>query len=338
MSTVVPVESYLCVGIPVFLDVQSDRGNTKRAKSKLRGWVPREYILLDLPGSHEEAAFILKDAPCVLRFVHQGEACGFDSKIMDWCDMGLPFFRIQWPSSVQTLHVRKHARVPVQLACKVGWTDGEEDGEINDLSVSGCGVLANRLFKVGSGIRLTFTLPDGSPLRNVRATVCRSRPQGSQVVLGCQFLEDTRGDRDPLVFFISTTLSRMGVEPLSGRRVLVLHDEETNLKPLVSAFERAGVQVITAKGAVDGFYRLRMAPPGCLLIDVNQPLISVTDVCGAILQTPGFENTPLFLLGDTEDGEGLRKRCRAKEWFPQERVQQDADAVAAACIAQIAGF
>lgn len=326
------VEEFLHVGVQTFIDVATERGHPKRAKSRFRGWVPGEYILMDLPALPDEAAAILKDATCVLRFVHDGAACGFDSKILDWCDMGLPFFRVAWPKDVEVLHVRKHARIPVQLPCTIGYAGGEEHAEVRDLSIGGCGLFSKRFFKEGTPMQLSFTLPDGVPLSGIRAQVCRTRPQGNGVFVGCHFLEESSGPQDALIFFMSSTLSRMGIQPMAERRVLVVHPESSDRNALIQAFERAGVQAIAAHNAVDAFYRLRMAPPGCLLLDIQQPIFAVSDLCAAIRQTPGFEAVPLFLMGESADGTGLATQCGAIEWFSQERVQGEPDMVVAACL------
>ena len=326
------VEDYLSVGEQNFLDVVSERGKDKRVRSKFRGWVSGEYILMDLPAAHGEAAAVLKDAECVVRFVHEGYACGFDSTILDWCDMGLPFFRVAWPKDVQVLHVRKHARIPLNLPCTVTYPDGEDIAEIEDLSTGGCGLLGKRFFKDGTPLRLTFTLPDGVPVNGLRMIVCRSRPQGNAVFVGCRFVEDAEGEHDSLIFFMTSTLSRMGVEPLAERRVLVVHPEHADVKGLLQAFDRAGVHAVTAHNAVDAFYRLRMTTPGCLLLDVQQPVFSVQDVCTAIRQTPGFESIPLFLMGNGADDQGLASKCDAQESFSQERVQNNPDEVVTACL------
>jgi c-di-GMP-binding flagellar brake protein YcgR/CheY-like chemotaxis protein len=330
--TIGQVEDVLSVGAPTFLELPSERGPARRVKSKLRGWVLGEYMLLDLPMMAEDAAAILKEAPCVVRFVHQGAACGFDSKILDWCDMGLPFFRVAWPKQVKTHHVRQHVRIATSIPCKLAWGDHEELGEIRDLSLGGCGVVTKRFIKEKTPLRLAFTLPDGVPLKDIRAFVSRSRPLAESVWLGCSFVEDSEGKRDPLIFYMTSTLSRMGIQPMADRRVLVLHNEQTNLRPLLKSFEDGGIHVITAQGLVDGFYRLRMAPPGCILLDMDQPDFAVREICKVIRQTPGFEQTPLFLLGDCADSEGLGRECEVEGHFSARDLQQNPQAILEVCL------
>src|SRR5690606_31216752 len=196
----------LRVGGQTFLEVTNERRQTRRAKTKVRGWVKGEYILMDLPAAPDEASCILKGAACVVRFVHEGAACGFSSKILDWCDMGLPFFRIDWPENIKVLHVRKHARIPVHLPSTFSFPDGEDIGTIHDLSNGGCALLAKRFPKDGTPLRLTFTLPDGAPIKNLRATVRRSRPHGSEVFIGCCFVDIADGHNDALIFYLTSTL------------------------------------------------------------------------------------------------------------------------------------
>lgn len=276
---------------------------------------------MDVPAAADEASIILKDASCVVRFVHEGSACGFTTKILDWCDMGLPFFRVSWPEDVHVLRVRKHTRIPVRLACEFEYPEGKDHGEMHDLSTGGCGFVAKRFLKDGTPLRLSFTLPDGVPMKRLRATVRSSRPHGKEVMIGCSFLADAEGLNDGLVFFVTSTLARTGLQPASRQRVLFVHPADRDLRTLIQAFENAGTEIFTAHNAVDAFYRLRMAPPKCIVLDVTQSVVPVEVLCAAIRQTPGFEEMPLFLVGECSDGATLVSACGAKEWFPPEHLK-----------------
>lgn len=326
------VDEYLSVGEQLFLEIVSGRGWTKRVKTRFRGWVSGEYILMDSPTAPGELAYVMKDAPCVVRFIHEGCACGFDGKILDWCDMGLPFFRVTWPKAVQVLHVRKHARIPLKLECTIEHSAGHCPGEVVDLSSGGCGLVSPRPYDDGTELRLSFDLPDGFPVRNLRATVCRSRQHEQGMFVGCNFIPDDDGDYSALFFFVSTTLSRMGLERLAERRVLVVHPSDADVHELLAAFDAAGIHAVAADNMVDAFYRLRMTKPGAVLLHVRQMIFSVVDVCAAIRQTPGFGRMPLLLMGGDERGQALVSKCGAQEWFSHECLVREPDLVVAACL------
>jgi c-di-GMP-binding flagellar brake protein YcgR len=226
------VERYLNVGTPAILHTEPHRKDGPRYRTVIRGWQKGSYVMLDMPADDEIA--LVRGQPCVVRFVADGDACGFDARAQNWGSRIHPYFRVNWPRHIEVVSVRKHERIEAMLPCTIVLDDeSSQEGEIRDLSGGGCGVFLSQPQPVGARLRACFRLPDGTNIENLACAVRNVRPDPAGAFHGCEFEEDQTGARNDLDFFVSTTLERLRVTTRATQRVLFLANDPEDVAVLL---------------------------------------------------------------------------------------------------------
>ena len=306
------LEPLLSVGCPAVFHSDRYSKEAPRYSTLIRGWRKPSYLLLDRPKIANRYAAVRENQLCVLRFVHGGKACAFDSMVLDWDNRQYnAYCRVEWPKTVQVVSFRKHERVRFQLPCKVHMADADKPARIQDLSTGGCrlflddpGREGETPIEPGATLEISFKLPDGCAIDRLQCAVRNAQTVGETTSLGCQFMEGQIAAESSIAFFIATTLDRTGAPQKDAERILIIDEnaansyqqpESADIVKLHDIFRERGYEVIVATEMLDGFARLRMLPPIAVLINYAQSDLNGLLAARLIKMTRGFEDLPIFL-------------------------------------------
>lgn len=316
------IERFLAVGKTVIFHAEPNRETAPRFKSAIRGWRKGSHVLLDrLKTPDGNFVTVHAGQPCVVRFLHEGHACAFDSAVIDWDSRrSSPYMRLMWPKEFKHACFRKFERVKVQAPCSVSVNGQNWEGELRDLSIGGCGLEAGMLVAPKETVLLSFDLPDGALIRDIQAVVRSERKMNTGLFLGCEFASGQEAVEGDIAFFVTASLNQCRAEGPNGDprpRVLVMDDDRDRCTKLRRKFEQGGCEVFLASNVVDGMLRLRMTPPAVLLASESLQDLAGTEVCRIVKMSPYAENLKVYVYGG--EGEGIERRtqqAKADGYFP----------------------
>ena len=98
-------------------------------------------------------------------------------------------------------------------------------------------------------------------------------------------------------------------------RVLIVEDEHDIAGLIKHALERSGEIQATIVGSGDAALRaVAEQPPDLMILDLNLPVVSGTEVCRILRSKPSTAGIPIIMLtartGGVRPGRGARPRCR----------------------------
>ncbi len=304
------VESFFQVGTVVMLHTDPNRKDGPRFKTVVRGWRKPTHLIVDRPKTEAGMfAALTEGQNCVVRFLHEGRACAFDTMIIDWdTRRSHPYLRSTWPKSLQYVSFRRFERVKVKLPCTVQRKDGSSSAEeLRDLSIGGCGVAAFRPLREGESVSLSFELPDGMTLADVKAGVRNVRPMGDTFFLGLEFHKGQESVENDLAFFVLSMLDRMHATGEASRqspRLLIIDDDAEGAGKIRHGFERKNWEALVAYDTADGLSRLRMSSPSAVVVNQNLKDLPGTTVCKVLKMSRDFGSVPVFVYGGDDPNAG----------------------------------
>ncbi len=319
------VEAYLAVGIVAVFDLEPHRKDGPRCKTIFRGWRRPNHVMVDRPkaASGSGYAALQEGQSCVVRYLYEGQACAFDSMILDWDARHYnPYLRIAWPKQIEHVAFRKHERIKLQLTCGMEWPDGEKTtGSLRDLSMGGCGAVCGRAPQPGDSLALSFALPDGTSIAGLSAVVRGVREVGAESwLIGCEYGPGQEALKNNLAFFVTSTLERRrtdNVNPARPERLLIVDDNADLSQRLKRNFETRGFEVVLADNAVDAMYRLRMTPPSAVVLSQTLSDLTGLDVCRVLKRHEDFAQLPVYVYGgEPDDMEGQVRNAGGTGYFP----------------------
>ncbi|MDX9972823.1 MAG: PilZ domain-containing protein [FCB group bacterium] len=296
------IENYLSVGLAAYLHPRSPGKEAVRFKTFVRGWHKGTHILLETPQGEGKLPMFVEDLPCTVRFLHEGYACGFETRILESGRMGgFGYGRVAWPRQVETVRVRKQTRVPTALSCVVKRSNGVEfGGTIDDISTGGCCIRCETSAPPVDGeiVSLAFTMPDATQVSSVTATVRRARPNGSEYLLGCEFTEEENASsRQDINFYIITSQEQSRGDRGDRHRALIIDDNKTSAGELHALLRDTHWETFVATGIVDAFYRVRALNPFVVFIGCEQANVPAIQMARIIKTTKGLEKTLVLVYG-----------------------------------------
>ena len=304
------VESVLRVGNTVVLNLGPSGKEGPRHRTVVRGWEKPVEIVLDRPKDAGRYVPLHEDAPCVVLFVAGGKACAFKTQILSWDNWGDNCrLRVAWPTAIETVSFRKFERFKVHLDCTVSQSDKPDvKGEIQDLSLGGCGFLLPVEVCKDTTVTLSFTLSDGRSLEGVKAVVRNGRRVGEEAfIMGCGFAENQEHILSEIAFFIAAMFGRGEAGEKGPGRVLIIDDSSERSAPLWRALTERGCEAYLASSAVDGLARLRLVGAKALVISQEQQDLDPVAIVRLLRATHGLETLPVFVYGGNEAE--LRKKA-----------------------------
>ena len=314
------LESYLRVGKVVVLHLNPHQSPGPQFRTFIRGWHKSSHIMVDRPALESGSAPLTKGQPCVLRFVSDGFAGAFESSILSWEEHEQGnYCNLSWPQDLQIVPFRKHYRTKVEFPCKFSVEDETYEGIIRDLSIGGCGVFSHTALAEGTDVEMSFTLPDGLPLKKVRAIVREARPMGDDALLACEFYDRQEHVQSDVAFYLSSLIERErgGGRAEIGRQLLIIDENEDNAASLKRGFRDLGWDAVIVSSTIDGMHRLHATPPVALIVSQEQQDLTGLDIIRMVKSTSGFESLPVFLYGkDTGDLRARALEIGVAGYFP----------------------
>lgn len=291
-------EKYLQVGTPAVLSLEDSPSDAPRHRTAVRGWHTGAYVVLDTPMENGLPLAVRSGQSCVVRFVVDGIACGFDASVIDRPVGSRSYFSVSWPVKMEVMRMRKHARVEVTVPCRIHRNgDTEAKGELRDLSAGGCRLFSTAILPVSTRLELSFTLPDGVPVDRVKAEVRGVTRVACGALLGCRFdAEQDSAVRNAVGFFV-TGAERTYATGQAASHVLVIDPDAARGTALQEALKQRGYQATAVSGVVDGFARLRMLMPVLVMLNYTETDLPSTKICRIVKQTRGLEMLPVFVYG-----------------------------------------
>lgn len=292
--------SMLTVGKPVVYYPHGRVDEPDMERAIVRGWSQGVFVLLEMPHYPPEPIPFAEGTPLLIKFRHEGVTHEFDAAVQGhWTGMEAAHVLVSWPTEVRRVEVRKHERIVSLVQVNVVTEDGTWlKGQLRDLSAGGCKLFLKAPSDTGSTVSLSFSLPDGSTLEDVRALVKSVNPFGKGALVSCQFDDGEEEAREEVDLYVASALDEVRARHLPNRRRVVVVDSSPKLiSSLRRALSQRGFDVATATGAVDGFAVMRTTLPHAILINQAQMPVHGFDLVRILRATPGFKKVPIFLYG-----------------------------------------
>lgn len=128
-----------------------------------------------------------------VRFLHDGNAYGFVSDVMNLTRVPDEFVFLRYPQMIEHVSVRRHRRLGCRLPCNLVTGNGEKArAALLDISEGGLKV-ASRAFRdsgqdAGTVVTIELTLPDtAGGVRELIGEIIRAEEQPQAVVAGIKF-------------------------------------------------------------------------------------------------------------------------------------------------------
>jgi c-di-GMP-binding flagellar brake protein YcgR len=193
-------------GTLVTLELPRDKN--LKLKTSFLGYKEEEYIFLDFPSSKTGYLPIEDDAPCIIRFVTNGQVYGFQSFILKILKHPFPFLIIKYPQSLEHIELRTSYRYPVKLEISFS-LDGSDGGEGNrlkgliiDISEGGCLLQTKDHFRLGTILFLFINLPQIGTINDLEARVHRIDKKRDHYSLGLNFSNNQDPNREQVRKYI----------------------------------------------------------------------------------------------------------------------------------------
>ncbi|MDL2210890.1 flagellar brake protein [Desulfovibrio sp. OttesenSCG-928-O18] len=211
MQRTTGVRLSLEVGTRMAVTFGSQQGADGRIAADLVGMVHFEYLILRLPWVPGLRSRLVGGATATVRFVSDGELCGFQSPILTHIAKPSLLLFLEYPEVVEKLALRQHKRVQCALPVQLHSRRGDAQGVIADLSRGGCKMALD--VRGQQGLRQTVVedvmvlrVPlnsEGIPLA-VTCTVRSVEVDTSRMQLGLSFTEADNEFWTALEAFLTT--------------------------------------------------------------------------------------------------------------------------------------
>ena len=93
----------------------------------------------------------------------------------------------------------------------------------------------------------------------------------------------------------------------SGKKVLIVDDEDDFLLMMRDALEIRGMKVAIADNAIEAGVEIARHPPDVILIDIKMPGIDGLEACEAIKRNPATRNLPILIISALSDEAIIKK-------------------------------
>ena len=138
MQRTTGVRLSLDIGTRMAVTIGSQQGAGGRIAADLVGLIHFEYLILRLPWVPGLRSRLVGGVMGTVRFVSDGELCGFQSPILTHIAKPSLLLFLEYPEVVEKLALRQHKRVHCALPVQLHSRRGDAHGVIADLSRGGC--------------------------------------------------------------------------------------------------------------------------------------------------------------------------------------------------------
>ena len=92
-----------------------------------------------------------------------------------------------------------------------------------------------------------------------------------------------------------------------NRKILLVDDEDGFLAVIQEALEIRGLDVVTAKSAVEAGLELSSKKPDLILMDIKMPGIDGLQACAAIKKNPNTTHIPIIVVSALSDDDQIKR-------------------------------
>lgn len=201
------------VGMELFVEFQI-KSRKEKLKTTLVGYSTGEFLVLKTPRVQGASISSSKGLnQMVVRYLLDGSVYGFQSTLLRM--LGPPFYVtfISFPTRIEEKTLRRNPRIPVVIPCAwYGKEDNEGDGNdrIVNLSADGSLLHLNKSVVYGETINISFVLPDGEPVVDLKSTVRRVEVSSDRVLVGVEFDSDDE-QLASIGNYLSVALTALGI-------------------------------------------------------------------------------------------------------------------------------
>ena len=115
------------------------KGTSERIWTTLIGWETNSVFIAKLPYSKGEQANLFNGNNCLIRFMNDGDAYGFEAKIISVQHQPIPLVYFEYPVFIEEMPIRISSRFATNIPVKILFADTIMiDGVIANISESGC--------------------------------------------------------------------------------------------------------------------------------------------------------------------------------------------------------
>jgi CheY-like chemotaxis protein/c-di-GMP-binding flagellar brake protein YcgR len=292
------LENLFHVGLPVIIDAEPTLKNGPRFGASIRGWQPGEYLILDLPPENPGNVTVSSGQRVVVRFMSEGVACAFPSSVQaPGTGPYHSYFRVMWPRRIERVCVRKQDRVEVNVPCIISRADyPEEPAEMLDVSAGGCNIHSMQKLTPNTIFSVTFTLPDGGVIENLRAIVKNAiAAQEGGYSLGCAFIAPDESQKVDLEFYVVTSLDRRRGACHQRAWVLVIDTDADRTTGIRRSLAEYGVMVVAAASGLSGLARLGISFPTAVLIAAELGGCTAADLTRVVRSVERGKKAPVYV-------------------------------------------
>lgn len=332
------VEQCLEVGRPAVLYIDKRIGGECSVRVIIRGWQRGSYVLLDTPSPEGLGVGTRPGDPCRLRFLADGDACSLDVTLQELgSGRSFSYLRVTWPHHMVLTRVRKHQRLRVRIRCVLTVAENQRiEGEINDLSAGGCRIELDQALDQGTKFKLSFELPDGMNYEDIATTACASGSFAGGAWIGCKFDDLPEPLRYEIDFFVAWETARHRSGHGGNPTLLVIAPDLGESAKLRQTLLAQGYDVTIAPSVVDGFFWLRTACPGVLLLHTRQTHFAARDIVQAVRDTRSLRGLPVIVFGCPEAQHAALAQAGATQCLVADAPGSEIVSAVAACLKQAA--
>lgn len=315
------IERLLVVGRVAVLQTEPQRKDGPRFPTAFIGWRRERSIFIEHPRTPDGREVAFRDGhPCVLRFVHEGQACAFATDIIEWGGSRHESqVRLRWPAQVDTLTLRRFDRIPFQAPCRVTLPDGQvAHSHLNDLSTGGCSLTGLEMLKKDDTIALSFGLPDGAMINTLRAVVRASRAGPLGNVVGCEFEAGQDIAHNDISLYVTAQLARgrAGDAGAAASKVLIVDANTDQVEKLRRLLARQGLEAVAVGNVVDACHMVRVMPLRAIAVSQAMRELPGLDICRIVRAARGTDKLRLFLYGGGPELDAQAAAAGLEKWLP----------------------
>ncbi len=163
------LDRVLEVGANVFVNFQ--RGQAQPARTRLWGWAPGRFLLLDELSQTDAAVEFRSGAPWLLKYVAAGYVCVAKTRFLANANPALAGVFVSFPQEIHVHSLRRHHRVTLEQelrylpdATTPPPLESMIPSQLFDLSVGGCGFWTEKALRMDSRVAVAIAVePGGTP-------------------------------------------------------------------------------------------------------------------------------------------------------------------------------
>jgi len=180
-------EILILPGQEIFVEAEINRVNA-RVKTYLVGGLRGDFLIISAPRVNGQIIPLKEGREIVIRYIQEGAVYGFASKVMRGIGQPFNLAILQYPTAIEEVSLRRSPRIPVVIPVE---RDGvQRKGEmIVNLSSGGAAVLLNQMVQMEDTFNLSFTLPNGTFIKNLAVSVMRIEASSGKIIVGVAFDE-----------------------------------------------------------------------------------------------------------------------------------------------------